>query len=200
MTEDKKLEVKKTDYVAPDRVNIREELKKVSNFNDDELAILNWSSLYKCHSLIVKYGEQGIEEDFRKQEWFQKELKKYIENKPADAEPEKNENRELTKEEKKELRRKEKEQNRQKKQEERKQKKEERERKKRVKQTKEKFEEVEFKMHEFYGFLNELAKSKEKIYEMTLVDGALIQVKRSGKPYFNIFVDEGKIVFKRGEI
>ncbi|HPG30962.1 MAG TPA: hypothetical protein PKY81_14650 [bacterium] len=200
MSEEKKLEAVKPDYVAPERANIREELKKVSNFTDDELAVLNWSSLYKSHSLIVKYGQTGVEEGFRKEEWFQNEVKNYIANKPSQIEEKPKDKKDMTKEELKELKLKEKEAARLQKEKERLEKKEEIERKKRVKEVKEKFKDTEFKIYEFYGFLSDLAKSKERNFELTLIDKALIKVKRAGKPYFNIFADNGKIVFKRGEV
>jgi len=75
-----KLELK-NDVKMPPRSSIRKELKKVSNFTDDEIAILYWSSLYKAYSLIVRYEQQGVEDEFRKQEWFQEALKEYTSKK-----------------------------------------------------------------------------------------------------------------------
>ncbi len=201
MTE-QELQVKDPNYVAPPREQIREELKKVSNFTDAELSIMYWSSMYKAHSLIVKYGQQGVEEKFRQTDWFKEALKNYTETGQAvdPAADEKKDEKDLTKEEKRELRKKEKEAKRQQKEEDRKAREEERERKKRVKDIKAKFADLEFRIHEFYGFINEIAKSKDKNFELTLIDKALIQVKRDGKMYVNILIDNGEISFKRGDL
>jgi len=66
----------KKKFVAPARTRIRKALLKVSNFTEPEIAVLNYSSCYKAYSLIVRYGEKGVEDDFRKKAWFQEELKK----------------------------------------------------------------------------------------------------------------------------
>lgn len=52
------------DYVAPVRADIRKALMDVSNFTLKEISVLGWSALYKAHSLIVKYGQTDVEEDF----------------------------------------------------------------------------------------------------------------------------------------
>lgn len=61
----------KNDVKMPPRIKIRQELKKVSEFTEKEISIMWWSSLYKAYSLIVRYGQKGVEDEFRKEEWFQ---------------------------------------------------------------------------------------------------------------------------------
>lgn len=69
------------DVKMPKREDIKEELMKVSNFTEDELSILDWSSMYKAYSLIVRYGQKGVEEQFRSQKWFEKTMKKVAKEK-----------------------------------------------------------------------------------------------------------------------
>ncbi|HPP86574.1 MAG TPA: hypothetical protein PLM75_01770 [bacterium] len=76
--------VLKNDIKMPPRTKIRQELKKVSNFTDEEISIMWWSSLYKAYSLIVRYELTGVEDAFRQEEWFQNALKK--ENKEKSSE------------------------------------------------------------------------------------------------------------------
>lgn len=76
--------VLKNDVKMPVREKIRAELMKVSNFTEEEVSIMYWSSLYKAYSLIVRYEQQGVEDEFRKLDWFQKamsDIKKNIETK-----------------------------------------------------------------------------------------------------------------------
>jgi len=94
------LTVKDPKYVAPVRAKIDEELKKVSNFTDEELSIMGWSSKYKAYSLIMRYGEKGVEDKFREQNWWQKEMKKLAKSKKKDKEDKK-----LLREQKKEEKR-----------------------------------------------------------------------------------------------
>ncbi|HON55998.1 MAG TPA: hypothetical protein PLJ38_03175 [bacterium] len=197
------LTVKDPKYVAPVRAKIDEELKKVSNFTDDELAIMGWSSKYKAHSLIVKYGEKGVEDEFRNYEWFKPALEEYLDKKAKGLLPQPNQKDDEDEEglDKEERKRREKERRRREKEERRKEKELERDRKKRVKELKKKFEDTrEFSINEFYGFLKELGMSKGKVFELSLIDKAYIQVKRDGKLYFNIFIDNGRIVYKRGNL
>ncbi len=72
-----KMEVK-NDVKLPPRSIIRQELLKVSNFTEAEVSILWWSSLYKAYSLIVRYEQKGVEEEFRNLDWFQSALKKAV--------------------------------------------------------------------------------------------------------------------------
>ncbi|MBP7654486.1 hypothetical protein KA977_13755 [Candidatus Dependentiae bacterium] len=76
---DTKLEKKKK-IDMPKREKIKEELKKISNFTDEEMSIMGWSSLYKAYSLIARYGQTGVEEEFRKLQWFGKEMKQIEKN------------------------------------------------------------------------------------------------------------------------
>ena len=71
---DEKLELV-NDVDMPERKNIKKELSKVSNFTEEEMSIMGWSSLYKAYSLIVRYGKKGVEDEFRKYPWFEKEMK-----------------------------------------------------------------------------------------------------------------------------
>ena len=66
---------KKKKIIMPKRSEIKEELKKISNFTDEEMSIMGWSSLYKAYSLMVRYGQKGVEDEFRKLQWFGKEMK-----------------------------------------------------------------------------------------------------------------------------
>ncbi|HOK40946.1 MAG TPA: hypothetical protein PLD27_07910 [bacterium] len=196
----------KKDVPLPPRAEIKAELAKVSNFTEDELAILNWSSMYKAYSLIVRYGEKGVEDNFRKEEWFQTALKEYLEKKAAGLLPAQQEEQEEILDEKelkrrlKEKKELEREQRRKEKEAKRKEKEEEKERKKRVKDLEEKFEGKEFSVNEFYGFLNELAKVKDCKYDLELIDKALIVVKKNEKPYINILIKDQRLYFKRGEL
>ena len=72
---EKKELVLKNDVKMPPRTKIREALKKVSNFSEEEISILYWSSLYKAYSLIVRYEQKGVEEEFRSYDWFQNAMK-----------------------------------------------------------------------------------------------------------------------------
>jgi len=97
----------KKKIIMPPRAEIKEALKKISNFTDDELSIMGWSSCYKAYSLMVRYGQTGVEEEFRKNNWFQKELKKIeIERKKAEKKDKtkKREQKEAKKQEKEERR------------------------------------------------------------------------------------------------
>ncbi|HPN31579.1 MAG TPA: hypothetical protein PKY81_11530 [bacterium] len=72
--ESEKLDKKKK-IIMPKRSEIKEELKKISNFTDEEMSIMGWSSLYKAYSLMIRYGQKGVEDEFRKLQWFGKEMK-----------------------------------------------------------------------------------------------------------------------------
>jgi len=67
--------VLKNDVKMPPRKTIRQELMKVSNFTEEELSIMYWSSLYKAYSLIVRYEQKNVEDYFRAQPWFQEAIK-----------------------------------------------------------------------------------------------------------------------------
>ena len=196
-----------TNYIAPKRNTIHKELKRVSKFKDDELGVLNWSSLYKAHSLIVKYGQTGVEEIFRKEKWFQDALEDYKVNPKKykltadeeDNDEEKDKNVKLTKDEKKALREKERQERIAEKEKRRQEKKSNREKKTRVKKISESFKGIEFKIHEFYGFIKEISRpTAERNYDIKLIDDTLIEISKNNKNYMNIFVKDGRITFKRG--
>ncbi len=190
------------DYKAPKRERIHKELKKVSNFTEDEMAIMGWSSLYKAHSLIVKYGQTGVEESFRKLAWFNEAVAEFQKKggQKSDDEIKIENEKKLTKEERKVLKEKQQEERKAEKEKRNLEKNEERERRGRVKKLKEQFKGIEFRITEFYGFLKELAQSNDKSFELKLLDKTLIQVNKNAKLYMNIFVKEGRITYKRGEI
>ncbi|HOK40490.1 MAG TPA: hypothetical protein PLD27_05565 [bacterium] len=129
------------DVKMPPREKIKEELKKVSNFTDDELEILDWSSTYKAYSLIVRYGQKGVEEEFRNQRWFQKELKRLLKKKEKESGKDK-EKKKLEKEQKKEERKRRKEEKK-KEREERKREKEERKKEKELRKMQKELEKKE---------------------------------------------------------
>ncbi|HPG31966.1 MAG TPA: hypothetical protein PKY81_02555 [bacterium] len=85
---EKKELVLKNDVKMPPRTKIREALKKVSNFSEAEISILYWSSLYKAYSLIVRYEQKGVEDEFRSYDWFQNAMKSFAS--PADMKSESN--------------------------------------------------------------------------------------------------------------
>ncbi len=72
--DEEKLKIVK-DIEMPNRKRIKDELKKISNFTEDELSIMGWSSMYKAYSLMIRYGQKGVEDGFRKEPWFDKEMK-----------------------------------------------------------------------------------------------------------------------------
>jgi len=134
------------DVKMPPREKIKEELKKVSNFTDDELEILDWSSTYKAYSLIVRYGQKGVEEEFRNQRWFQKELKRLLKKKEKESGKDK-EKKKLEKEQKKEERKRRKEEKKRER-EERKREKEERKKEKELRKMQKELEKEEKKEKE----------------------------------------------------
>lgn len=80
---EEKLELVK-DVEMPKRKDIKKELSKVSNFTEEEMSIMGWSSLYKAYSLIIRYGKKGVEDEFRKYPWFEKEMKIIMKQKSRD--------------------------------------------------------------------------------------------------------------------
>jgi len=80
--------VLKNDVKMPPRSSIRQELIKVSQFTEDEVSILYWSSLYKAYSLIVRYQQEGVEEEFRRQAWFSEALNELHGKKQKSVSPE----------------------------------------------------------------------------------------------------------------
>lgn len=69
------------DIKMPPRKSIKKELLKVSNFTEEEVEVMYWSSLYKAYSLIVRYEQKGIEDEFRSKDWFKKALKHGVDKK-----------------------------------------------------------------------------------------------------------------------
>ena len=59
-----------TNEPMPRRKEIRKALGKISNFTEDEMEVLYFSSFYKAYSLIVRYGQKGVEDAFRLEKWF----------------------------------------------------------------------------------------------------------------------------------
>lgn len=197
-------------YIAPKRNRIHIELKKVSNFKEDELSVLNWSSLYKAHSLIIKYGQTGVEEMFRKEKWFQDAVADYkinpdkyklMEDSESDEDESSKDKNNLTKEEKRVQREKERQERTAEKEKRRHEKELGREKKKRVKKLSETFKGIEFKIHEFYGFIKEISRpTAERNYDIKLMDDSLIEISKNNKIYMNVFVKDGRITFKRGAL
>jgi hypothetical protein len=84
IADEKKAEMeknKKADFTFPPRTEIKEALMKVSNFTADEIEIMSWSTMYKSYSLIERYGQKGVEEEIRSEEWFKPALEEYLKNK-----------------------------------------------------------------------------------------------------------------------
>lgn len=84
IAEEKKSEMeknKKEDFVFPPRSEIKEALMKVSNFTADEIEIMSWSTMYKSYSLIERYGQKGVEDEIRSEEWFKPALEEYLSKK-----------------------------------------------------------------------------------------------------------------------
>ena len=59
-----------TNEPMPRRKEIKKALSKISNFTEGELEVLYFSSFYKAYSLIVRYGQKGVEDAFRLEKWF----------------------------------------------------------------------------------------------------------------------------------
>jgi hypothetical protein len=63
-----------SEFVYPTRKKIDKELLKVSDFTEQEISILNWSSKYKAYGDIVRYNKKNVEQEFRNKDWFKKAM------------------------------------------------------------------------------------------------------------------------------
>lgn len=199
----------------PNRKKIKDELLKVSNFSEEEVAVLNWSSTYKAYSLIVRYGEKNVEDEFRNQDWFKEAVVEETEAREKEASKSKKKTKE-DKKSKKELKKLEKEEKKSKSD-----KKKDKERKKtdksksevtvaeekddkKIKSTvkvkkgkdiKKLFKDTDFSIIDFYNFLKDLI-SQSQNYSLELVEDELLEIKKDDKTFANLFIWKNKIYFK----
>lgn len=68
---------KKKDFSFPPRIEIKEALSKVSNFTELEMQVLSWSTMYKCYSLMERYGQEGVEDEIRAEGWMEEAIEEF---------------------------------------------------------------------------------------------------------------------------
>ncbi len=64
------------DFEYPDREDIKDELVQNSDFTAEEVEVLNYDRMYEIYGRIVRYGEEGVEEEIRATDWFQEVMEK----------------------------------------------------------------------------------------------------------------------------
>jgi len=62
------------DFEYPSREDIKDELLKNSDFTQEEVDILYYDRLYEIYGRIVRYDEEGVEEEIRATDWFQETM------------------------------------------------------------------------------------------------------------------------------
>ncbi len=55
------------DFEYPDRDTIRAEILKITDFSEEEVENLGWDKLYEIYGRVARYGEEGIEDEYREE-------------------------------------------------------------------------------------------------------------------------------------
>jgi hypothetical protein len=169
------LKVVDKNYSAPVRKDIRRELMKVSNFTLKEISIMGWSSLYKAHSLIVKYGQTDVEEDFRSKDWFNEAVAEITDEKIKDFDIEtgfKMSEAEIAKQEKEE------------------------EIKDKVKDLKKEFKKSEFKLSDFTDLLNEMINNSND-FSVRCKDDYFVDILKKDDVYASFMLYKNSLYMKQ---
>ncbi len=58
------------EFEYPSRDKIKEELLEKTDFTEDEIETLHWDRIYEIYGRIVRYNEEGVEDEIRSKDWF----------------------------------------------------------------------------------------------------------------------------------
>ncbi len=64
------------DFEYPSREDIKDELLENSDFTAEEVEVLHYDRIYEIYGRIVRYDEEGVEEEIRATDWFQEVMEK----------------------------------------------------------------------------------------------------------------------------